>query len=46
MKKYIHIAKIMKPKLTREACEIISEEYAKLRTFEQNQKELARVFII
>jgi len=31
MKKYIHIAKCIKPVLTQEACEIITEEYTKLR---------------
>jgi len=31
MKKYIHIAKCIKPVLTQEACEVITEEYTKLR---------------
>jgi len=31
MKKYIHIAKCIKPVLTHEACEVITEEYTKLR---------------
>lgn len=43
MKKYIHIAKIIKPKLTAEACDIISEEYSKLRSFELDQIDVARV---
>jgi DNA replication licensing factor MCM3 len=43
MKKYIHIAKIIKPKLTAEACDIISEEYSKLRSFELDQNDVARV---
>ena len=31
MRKYIHIARSIKPTLTREACEVISEEYSRLR---------------
>ena len=34
MRKYIHVARIMKPVLTRQACDAISTEYAKLRTQE------------
>lgn len=34
MKRYIHIARAMKPVLTREACDVISTEYAKLRAQE------------
>lgn len=43
MKKYIHIAKAMKPTLTEEAREAISESYSRLRSFEREQAELARV---
>lgn len=35
MKKYIHIAKSMKPTLTDEARDTIAEEYAKLRSLER-----------
>lgn len=31
MKKYIHVARVLKPILTRDACDVISTEYAKLR---------------
>merc|ERR1719319_1192771 len=31
MKKYIHIAKCIKPVLTQDACQVITEEYTKLR---------------
>lgn len=34
MRKYIHVARILKPVLTRQACDAISTEYAKLRTQE------------
>lgn len=34
MRKYIHVARALKPVLTREACDIISTEYAKLRAQE------------
>ena len=44
MKKYIHVAKVMKPALTREAADYISEEYSKLRNQENiQQNNLARV---
>ncbi|CAG0926171.1 unnamed protein product, partial [Notodromas monacha] len=32
MKKYIHMAKMVQPSLTQEACEVIAEEYARLRS--------------
>ncbi|XP_050404275.1 zygotic DNA replication licensing factor mcm3 [Patella vulgata] len=38
MRKYIHVAKALKPSLTREAAELIADEYAKLR----NQDNLAQ----
>lgn len=31
MRKYIHVARVIKPALTKEACDYIAEEYAKLR---------------
>lgn len=34
MRKYIHVARVFKPVLTREACDVISTEYAKLRAQE------------
>ena len=34
MRKYIHVARVLKPVLTREACDLISTEYAKLRAQE------------
>jgi DNA replication licensing factor MCM3 len=42
MKKYIHVAKSIKPELTDEASAAISEAYSKLRSFEREQEELAR----
>jgi DNA replication licensing factor MCM3 len=44
MKKYIHVAKALKPQLTREAAEYIADEYTKLRSQDNLQGEnLARV---
>ena len=34
MRKYVHVARVLKPVLTREACDAISTEYAKLRAQE------------
>jgi len=42
MKKYIHIAKSIKPLLTDEVREVISEFYSKLRSFEKEQDDVAR----
>lgn len=42
IKKYIHIAKSMKPSLTDDANELIAEAYADLRQFEQQQEDMAR----
>lgn len=42
IKKYIHIAKSMKPALTDDANEMIAEAYADLRQFEQQQEDMAR----
>jgi len=44
MRKYIHVAKDMKPILTREAAEHIAEEYSKLRNHDNMQADnVARV---
>lgn len=40
MKKYIHVAKIIKPVLTQQAADCIAEEYAKLRS--QESTDIAR----
>lgn len=45
MKKYIHLAKAVKPTLTTEACERLSEEYSKLRAFDTQNSDIARVCI-
>jgi len=42
VRKYIEIAKCMKPSLTEEACEMIGEEYAKLRSQDFENAETAR----
>ena len=43
MKKYIHVARAMKPVLTREACDIISTEYTKLRAQDTTGTDKAKV---
>lgn len=43
MRKYIHIAKSIKPTLTKEACEVIAEEYSRLRSQDFEHAEMARV---
>ena len=44
MRKYIHVAKAMKPGLTREAADFIAEEYSKLRNQDNMQQDsIARV---
>jgi septin family protein len=43
MKKYIHIAKCMKPTLTEEASEAIAEEYSRLRSQDTMDTDIARV---
>lgn len=43
MKKFIHIARCMKPKLTEEACDCIAEEYSRLRSDEEVASDVARV---
>lgn len=42
MRKYIHIAKCVKPVLTEEASEVISEEYSRLRSQEAVESDAAR----
>ncbi|XP_046820388.1 DNA replication licensing factor Mcm3 [Vespa crabro] len=42
MRKYIHIARCMKPKLTEEASEVIADEYSKLRSEEMLESDVAR----
>ncbi|EEC19578.1 DNA replication licensing factor, putative, partial [Ixodes scapularis] len=42
MKKYIHIAKGIKPTLTQGACDQIAEEYARLRSFDTENTDVAR----
>lgn len=46
MRKYIHIAKLMKPKLTQEASDAIADEYARLRNQDMMDSDVARVKII
>ena len=43
LKKYIHVARALKPVLTREACDLISSEYAKLRAQETANRDTAKV---
>ena len=43
MKKYIHVARVIKPVLSREAANCIAEEYAKLRCQDQESTDIARV---
>lgn len=43
MRKYIHIARCMKPKLTEEASAVIAEEYSKLRSEDVVESDVARV---
>ncbi|XP_012276713.1 DNA replication licensing factor Mcm3 [Orussus abietinus] len=42
MRKYIHIARCMKPKLTEEASIAIAEEYSKLRSEDSLESDVAR----
>uniref|UniRef100_A0A336MH06 DNA replication licensing factor MCM3 n=1 Tax=Culicoides sonorensis TaxID=179676 RepID=A0A336MH06_CULSO len=42
MRKYINIAKCLKPKLSAQACELISSEYSRLRSQEMIDSETAR----
>lgn len=42
MRKYLHVAKCMKPKLTEQACEAIANEYSRLRSQEALESDVAR----
>ncbi|XP_062412117.1 MCM3 minichromosome maintenance deficient 3 (S. cerevisiae), like isoform X2 [Sardina pilchardus] len=42
IRKYIHVAKLVKPVLTQEASDHIAEEYSKLRSHDQVNEESAR----
>lgn len=42
MRKYIHLAKCLKPKLTPEACEVIANEYSRLRSQDEKDMNMAR----
>lgn len=43
MRKYIHFVKILKPALTEEASELISDEYSRLRSEDFLDNDVARV---
>lgn len=43
MRKYIHFVKILKPTLTEEASELISDEYSRLRSEDFLDNDVARV---
>lgn len=45
IRKYIHMAKLVKPVLTQEASDYIAEEYTRLRSHDQVNDDLARVCI-
>ncbi|XP_069477078.1 maternal DNA replication licensing factor mcm3-like [Ambystoma mexicanum] len=42
IRKYIHVAKLVKPVLSQEAADYIAEEYSKIRSHEQMNSERAR----
>ncbi|XP_034828694.1 DNA replication licensing factor Mcm3 [Maniola hyperantus] len=42
MRKYINVARMMKPKLTQEACDTIADEYARLRNQDMMDSDVAR----
>lgn len=42
MRKYIHIAKCLKPKLTDRACAVIATEYSRLRSQDLDKSDIAR----
>ena len=47
MRKYVHLAKGLKPQLTKEAADLIAEEYTKLRNQDNLENDhLARVTLI
>lgn len=43
MRKYIHVAKMIKPVLTQESANYIAEEYSRLRSQNQMGSDIARV---
>lgn len=43
MRKYIHVAKMIKPVLTEESASYIAEEYSRLRSQSQMNSDMARV---
>lgn len=43
IRKYIHVAKLVKPVLTQEASDYIAEEYSILRSHDQVNSDSARV---
>jgi len=43
MRKYIHVAKMIKPVLTQESADYIAEEYSSLRSQNQMNSDIARV---
>lgn len=43
MRKYIHVAKMIKPVLTQESASYIAEEYSRLRNQSQMNSDIARV---
>lgn len=43
MRKYIHMAKAIKPKLTKAASEYISERYSELRSIDLTRTDRERV---
>lgn len=45
VRKYIHMAKSVKPKLTEEASAYISECYAELRSFDTSKTDRERVYL-
>ncbi|CAI9619241.1 unnamed protein product, partial [Staurois parvus] len=42
IRKYIHVAKLIKPALTHEAADFISHEYAKIRSHDEMNNDRAR----
>nr|XP_006643273.1 PREDICTED: maternal DNA replication licensing factor mcm3-like [Lepisosteus oculatus] len=46
IKKYVHVAKLMKPLLTQEAADFISEEYSRLRSHDHLNSDSARTMPI
>ena len=46
MRKYIHLAKATKPRLTKEACDYIVEQYTELRNIDLTQSDLKRTQVV